>query len=89
MEFVRNQYDMVITELVLKESTEQKHDQIPQEDCLIQMVRIVDRMFSHLILLMLFDKDKVYHHLMDQYLLLVVLNLLHLFKVIMNIVYGN
>jgi hypothetical protein len=45
MEYVRNQYDMVITALVLKESMEQKHDRIQQEDYLIQMVRIEDRIF--------------------------------------------
>ncbi len=45
MEYVQNQYDMVIIELVLKESMEQMYNQIQQEVHWIELVRNEDQRF--------------------------------------------
>ncbi len=45
MEYVQNQYDMVIKVLVLKVSMEHFHYQIEQEVHSIQMVQNVDQKF--------------------------------------------
>ncbi len=45
MEYVQNQYDMVIIELVLMESMEQMYNQIQQEVHWIELVRNEDQRF--------------------------------------------